>query len=119
MPLAEVVGEELPQKLHVSLVLAVVGVLGILITYAEPAIAALRPLALVVDPLQAPYLYFVLNHQQELVVFAIAAGVGAAAILGTLRFARGWSLKCMIYALIAPTVACACYMQVSDGQPFL
>jgi hypothetical protein len=64
MPLAEVVGEELPQKLHVSLVLLIAGFIGILVTYAEPAIASLRPLALLVDPIQAPYLYFVMNNQQ-------------------------------------------------------
>ena len=51
-------------------------------------------------------------------VFAIGAGVGVAAILGTLRFIKDWSIKYMIYALIAPTIGCACYMQVS-GQSIL
>ncbi len=50
-------------------------------------------------------------------VFAIGAGVGVAAILGTLRFIKDWSIKYMIYALIAPTIGCACYMQW--GNPAL
>ena len=34
------------------------------VTYAEPAIAALRPLAALVDPTTAPYLYYLMNQQQ-------------------------------------------------------
>lgn len=111
MPMAELVGQELPQRLHLVFVLLVAGCLGILVTYAEPAIAALRPLAELVDPLEAPYLYFLMNEQQELMVFAIGAGVGVAAIIGTLRFIRNWSLKPLIYITLAPTVGLACYMQ--------
>lgn len=42
--------------------------LGVLVTYAEPAIAAIRPLAALVDPQSAPYLYFIVNQQQEITV---------------------------------------------------
>ena len=111
MPMAELMGEGLPQKLHVTLVLLVAGFMGILVTYAEPAIAALRPLATLVDPARAPYLYFVMNQQQELMVFAIGLGVGVAAIVGTLRFIMDWNLKPLIYLTLAPTIGCACYMQ--------
>ena len=111
MPLAELVGTELPKKLPLPFVLLVAGFLGILVTYAEPAIASLSPLAKLIDPVRAPYLYFVMNQQKELMVFAIGAGVGVAAILAVLMFMRGWSLKPLIFGSLAPTVALACYMQ--------
>ena len=111
MPMAELVGQELPRKLPLVLVLLIAGCLGILVTYAEPAISALRPLADLVDPAEAPYLYFLMNEQQELMILAIGLGVGVAAIIGTLRFLRNWSLKPLIYATLAPTVGAAVYMQ--------
>ena len=97
MPMAEMVGQELPQRLHLFFVLCVAFILGVLVTYAEPAISALRPLAELVDPYSAPYLYFVMNCQQELMVLAIGLGVGVAAVIGTLRFIKNWPLKPLIY----------------------
>ena len=111
MPMAEMVGQELPQRLHLFFVLCVAFILGILVTYAEPAISALRPLAELVDPYSAPYLYFVMNCQQELMVLAIGLGVGVAAVIGTLRFIKNWPLKPLVYMTLAPTVGLACYMQ--------
>lgn len=111
MPMAEMVGQELPQRLHLFFVLCVAFILGVLVTYAEPAISALRPLAELVDPYSAPYLYFVMNCQQELMVLAIGLGVGVAAVIGTLRFIKNWPLKPLIYMTLAPTVGLACYMQ--------
>jgi len=49
MPLAELLGTELPQKVHLVFVLAVAFCLGVLVTYAEPAISAIRPLASLVS----------------------------------------------------------------------
>lgn len=49
--------------------------LGILVTYAEPAISSLRPLARLVDPEVAPFLYVALNQQQEVLILSIALGV--------------------------------------------
>ena len=48
-PYAEVLGQELPAKVHVVFVLAIALCLGVLVTYAEPAISALRPLAALVS----------------------------------------------------------------------
>lgn len=62
------VGQHLPQRLPLSMVLLVAFALGVLVTYAEPAVAAIRPLAALVDPQSAPYLYFILNQQQEITV---------------------------------------------------
>lgn len=54
----------LPDKYPLPVVLFVAFCLGILVTYAEPAISSLRPLADLVDRQQAPYLYYVLNDMQ-------------------------------------------------------
>ncbi|KAI3426322.1 hypothetical protein D9Q98_008695 [Chlorella vulgaris] len=111
MPFAELLGSELPAKVHVTVVLAVSFFLGVLVTYAEPAISALRPLASLVDPAEAPYLYYMMNQQQEILVLCIGLGVGVAAVIGTLRFICDWPLKPLIYLTLAPTVAASCYMQ--------
>eukprot|EP00197_Chlamydomonas_leiostraca_P002188 CAMPEP_0202858004 /NCGR_PEP_ID=MMETSP1391-20130828/714_1 /ASSEMBLY_ACC=CAM_ASM_000867 /TAXON_ID=1034604 /ORGANISM="Chlamydomonas leiostraca, Strain SAG 11-49" /LENGTH=800 /DNA_ID=CAMNT_0049536869 /DNA_START=238 /DNA_END=2641 /DNA_ORIENTATION=- len=111
MPLGELVGKTLPEKYPLPVVLLVAFGLGILVTYAEPAISALRPLAELVDKRRAPYLYYVLNDQQEILVLCIGLGVGAAAVLGTLRFVKGWSLKPLIACTLLPNIACSCWMQ--------
>ena len=45
MPLSEQLGTELPKSLPLAGVMTVTCCLGILVTYAEPAITFLRPLA--------------------------------------------------------------------------
>lgn len=45
MPMAMLVGEQLPKRLKLPLVLLVAFALGVLVTYAEPAIAAIRQVA--------------------------------------------------------------------------
>ena len=57
MPMSDQLGVELPRVLTLPYILAVAFVLGVLVTYAEPAIASLTPLAKLVDPVKAPYLY--------------------------------------------------------------
>ncbi|KAG2443441.1 hypothetical protein HXX76_001799 [Chlamydomonas incerta] len=111
MPLGEMVGRRLPMKYPLWVVLMVAGGLGILVTYAEPAISSLTPLAKLVDKTKAPYLYYALNDQREMLVLSIGLGVGLAAVIGTLRFVKGWPLKPIIYASLLPTIGMACYMQ--------
>jgi len=116
MPLSEQLGTELPKNLTLPWVLVTTCFLGILVTYAEPAITSLRPLARLVDPDVAPYLYCALMEKQEILVFCIGMGVGLAAMLGTLRFVRGWSLKPMIVGVMFPTLTCAAYMWWGDEE---
>jgi hypothetical protein len=94
MPLGSLLG--LPEHFKVRYILIVACAIGILCTYAEPAIASLRPLAGLVKRCQTPYLYFVLNDMSEVLVLSIGLGVGVAAMVGVLRFLRGWSLKPLI-----------------------
>ncbi|MEC8289593.1 MAG: DUF1538 family protein, partial [Pseudomonadota bacterium] len=96
MPFGNVIGANLPNKASMPVVLVIIGMLGVGVTFAEPAIGALQAFGSSVDVIRAPYLYEVLNNWTMPLVLIVGAGVGMAAILGTLRFVRGWSLKPLI-----------------------
>ena len=86
-------------------VLVIIAILGVGVTYAEPAIGALKAFGASVNPNDAPYLYEILNNRSETLVVMVGAGVGLAAVIGTIRFVKGWSLKPLIYLALAPTIA--------------
>ncbi|MBN4063346.1 DUF1538 domain-containing protein [Cardiobacterium sp. AH-315-I02] len=110
MPFGEVIGNKLPQKSTLPVVLLVAFLLGIGVTFAEPAIGALKAAGSNVDPYSAPYLYTILNDWVGVMVLVVGGGVGLAAVLGTLRFLNDWSLKPMIYFTIVPTLALTFYV---------
>ena len=104
MPFGEVIGNNLPRKLHLSGVLVIAFLLGIGVTFAEPAIGALQVAGSIVDPEKAPYLFTLLNDKSGSTVLLVGLGVGLAAVLGTVRFLRGWSLKPLIFLSLTPTL---------------
>ncbi|EKX46633.1 hypothetical protein GUITHDRAFT_86619 [Guillardia theta CCMP2712] len=116
MPLGSLLGQQLPEQFKVRYILVVACAIGILVTYAEPAIASLRPLANLVKRCDTPYLFFVLNDMSEILVLSIGLGVGVAAMIGVLRFLRNWSLKPLIALGLSPTIACACYMKWGNPE---
>jgi hypothetical protein len=97
MPFGTVIGEQLPRKLALPLVLIITLLLGIGVTFAEPAIGALKMAGQIVSVERAPYLYALLNEWSDALVLVVGASVGLAAVIGTLRFLYGWSLKPLIY----------------------
>lgn len=104
MPFGEVIGNTLPRKLPLAGVLFIAFLLGIGVTFAEPAIGALQVAGSIVDPERAPYLFTLLNDRSGTTVLLVGLGVGLAAVLGTVRFLRGWSLKPLIFMSLAPTL---------------
>jgi len=104
MPFGEIIGNTLPRKLPLTGVLFIAFLLGIGVTFAEPAIGALQVAGSIVDPEQAPYLFTLLNDRSGATVLLVGLGVGLAAVLGTVRFLRGWSLKPMIFMSVTPTL---------------
>ncbi len=104
MPFGTIIGNQLPRKSPLPLVLFITLLLGIGVTFAEPAIGALKAAGANVAVEQAPYLYALLNDWSEVLVLVIGASVGLAAALGTLRFLYGWSLKPLIYAALLPVL---------------
>ena len=104
MPFGTLIGDKLPRKASMPVMLIIIAVLGVGVTFAEPAIGALQAFGASVDVTRAPYLYEILNNWTMQLVLLVGAGVGMAAVLGTLRFVYGWSLKPMIYAAVLPTL---------------
>jgi hypothetical protein len=104
MPFGELIGHTLPRKSPLPLVLAIALLLGIGVTFAEPAIGALKAAGQNVSPGQAPYLWLLLNDWAWALVLVIGASVGLATVLGTLRFIYGWSLKPLIYGALVPVL---------------
>lgn len=109
MPFGDIIGNNLPRKLPLPGVLIIAGILGVGVTYAEPAIGTLQVAGSIVDPNKAPYLYTLLNDRAPMTVLLVGIGVGLAAILGTMRFLYGWSLKPMIYLSLIPGAILTAY----------
>ena len=89
MPFGTIIGDNLPKKASMAVVLIIIGILGVGVTFAEPAIGALQAFGSSVDVMAAPYLYEILNNWTMPLVLMVGGGVGIAAILGTVRFVRG------------------------------
>ncbi len=104
MPFGAVIGNQLPRKSPLPLVLFITLLLGIGVTFAEPAISALKAAGENVAVERAPYLYAMLNDWAEALVLVVGASVGLAAAIGTLRFLYGWSLKPLIYVTLLPVL---------------
>ncbi len=110
MPFGEIIGNTLPTKSALPVVLLVVFLLGIGFTFAEPAIGALKTAGSIIDVTRAPYVYSLLNDWPDVLVLVV--GVGLAAALGTLRFIYGWSLKPFIYLTLIPAIGFTSYMML-------
>ena len=115
MPFGEALGTSLPAKASLVVVLLIAFLLGIGVTFAEPAIGALQEAGSLVDVVKAPYLYALLNEWSLTLVLSVGAGVGLAAAIGTVRFIYGWSLKPLIYITLAPVLLITIYM-ATDSQ---
>ncbi|MDR4482293.1 MAG: DUF1538 domain-containing protein [Nitrospirales bacterium] len=109
MPFGTIIGKRLPEKSPLPLVLVITLLLGIGVTFAEPAIGALKVAGQNVVVEKAAYLYVLLNDWSGTLVLVIGFSVGLAAVIGTLRFLYGWSLKPFIYASLAPVLALTLY----------
>jgi len=110
MPFGNIIGDNLPKKATMPTVLVIIAILGVGVTFAEPAIGALQAFGGGINPEKAPYLYEILNNWTQPLVLIVGAGVGLAAVLGTLRFVKGWSLKPMIYLSLTPAILLTIYI---------
>lgn len=100
MPLGEAIGNVLPRKAGLVVILSFAFVVGVGATFAEPAIAVLKAAGSGVAPNQAPLLYSLLNDFSGQLVASVGLGVGVAVALGVARFFYGWSLKLLILPLV-------------------
>ncbi len=114
MPFGESIGNSLPKKVGLSVVLTIAFLLGIGVTFAEPAIGALKAAGSLVEPDKAPYLFALLNDYSGALVLCVGMGVGVAAVIGTMRFLYGWGLKPLIYLAVIPLLALTVYFNAND-----
>lgn len=114
MPFGEAIGNTLPKKVGLFTVLLIAFLLGIGVTFAEPAIGALKAAGSLVKPEKAPYLYALLNDYSGALVLCVGIGVGIAAVVGTMRFLYGWGLKPLIYLTVTPTLALTAYFNMNE-----
>jgi hypothetical protein len=61
MPFGTIIGDTLPKKASMFVVLVIIAILGVGVTYAEPAIGALKAFGASVNPNDAPYLYEIIG----------------------------------------------------------
>ncbi len=115
MPFGQIIGTILPSRSALPTVLTITLLLGIGVTFAEPAIGALKTAGSNVRAEDAPYLYALLNQWADVLVLGVGAGVGLAAVVGTLRFLYGWSLKPLVYLTLIPTIGLSLYIS-ADPQ---
>ena len=109
MPFGQTLGHALPVHSPLPVVLLIVFLLGIGVTFAEPAIGALKAAGQLVDVAEAPYLYALLNEWAGTLVLVVGMGVGLASVVGTLRFLYGWSLKTLVYITLVPLLGLTLY----------
>jgi len=115
MPFGEMIGHILPRRSPLPVVLVIAFLLGIGVTFAEPAIGALQAAGSSVDASSAPHLYLLLNDWAGALVLVIGIGVGMAAVIGTVRFLYGWSLKPLIYWSTIPTLLLTVWFVTDDS----
>ncbi len=116
MPFAENIGYLMPGRSATLTILGFGGLLGVAATFAEPAIGSLQAAGASVSAERAPLLKIMLGPEVKLLVVAVASGVGAAVILGMLRFMFGWRLKTLV-AIIVPI--CLLLTLYAAAQPGL
>ena len=80
MPFGTIIGDNLPKKASMPTVLVIIAILGVGVTFAEPAIGALQAFGSSIDPADAPYLFELLNNWTFPLVLIVGAGVGLAYI---------------------------------------
>ena len=120
MPFGETIGTKLPIKSSLPVILGFSFVLGVMATYAEPAISVLKAAGSNVKPDEAPLLYSILHEFADQLVIAIAIGVGLSVLFGVLRFLYGWSLKWYVLPLTILLVSLTIYADASEVlQPII
>ncbi|OGA48643.1 MAG: hypothetical protein A3G25_16370 [Betaproteobacteria bacterium RIFCSPLOWO2_12_FULL_63_13] len=109
MPFSENIGFKLPNRSPTAVVLAFAFLLGGIATFAEPAIGALRAAGAGLDPTRTPWLHLLLTRYPGRLVAAVGIGVGAAVVLGMLRFIFAWRMKALVISVLLPCLAASIY----------
>jgi len=99
MPMGERLGRQLPLALSLPALLGVAGALGVAVTLAEPALGVVKTAGSLIKKEQAPHLYVLLHEQTDMLLLAVALGVGVSASVGMLRIRWNRNLKGLVRSL--------------------
>lgn len=116
MPFAENIGFLMPDRSGPLVILGFGCLLGAAATFAEPAIGALQAAGQSVSAERAALLKSLLGNRADWLVLAVAGGVGAAVMMGLLRFMFGWRLKVLVLVIVPICLGLTVY---AVGQPGL
>ena len=119
MPLGETIGLKLPRKASLPGILAFSLILGIGVTFAEPAIGVLQTAGSSVKAWNAPLLYLMLNKDAMLLKWAVSLGVGLAVVAGMLRFIFNLSLKTYLYVGVPLALALSLWASLEPNMAFI
>jgi hypothetical protein len=100
VPVGETIGDSLPRRSTMFMLLLFSFVLGNLGAFGEPVIGSLQIAGSEVDPKGAPLLYDILVRKPIILSLVISFGVGLAVTLSTMRTLFGWSLKPLILPIV-------------------
>lgn len=115
MPFAENIGCTMPGRSSTLFILGFGTLLGAAATFAEPAIGALQAAGAGVSAERAGLLKALLGPWVDVLVLAVAAGVGLAVALGLMRFMLGWRLKTLVLAIVPACLALTLYAASRPG----
>ena len=115
VPVGETIGDVLPRRSSMFVLLFFSFLLGILGAFGEPVIGSLQIAGAGVSPANAPLLYEILVRNPIYLSLVISLGVGIAVMLSTLRTLYGWSLKPIIIPIVGTCVA-ATLLASTDEQ---
>ena len=101
----ETIGDILPKRSTMFMLLLFSFLLGNLGAFGEPVIGSLQIAGAGVDPEKAPLLYGILVRNPIYLTLVISFGVGLAVMLSTLRTLYGWSLKPLILPIVGTCIA--------------
>lgn len=119
MPLGEIIGLKLPQKMGILGIMLFSILLGIGATLAEPAISVLKACGSSVLPWEAPLLYYLLGEGSDCLFLSIATGVGIAVLLGVFRFLRGFTLSKILFPTVIVLLLVTIYAYVDENLQYI
>jgi len=115
MPLGEMCGRNIPNKMKLYAIVMFSVILGITATLAEPAIGFLKAQGSSISPWRAPMLYYLLNAGTNLTIATVALGIGISVLFGVIRALYLLSLKPFIFSII-PVMLVLTYLIGTDPR---
>uniref|UniRef100_A0A7S1NQD2 DUF1538 domain-containing protein n=1 Tax=Eutreptiella gymnastica TaxID=73025 RepID=A0A7S1NQD2_9EUGL len=117
LPLGKRMGTCLPEHLSLRYILVIAFFMGVLVTYAEPALEVVQVLGQFVDYTKSPYLAWLLSsHGSGWLTLAVATGVGIAVVVGLLRIHHNHRLASIIYGLVFVTLSLTLYVDLCTDK---